>query len=273
MIELVHVDIALRVPLDTDGRVLQLRLPCLARRMHFGVEMREASVLQCPVEAFAGYLDGQNVLLIRLCCPTGPVHHPEEGRLDPSHPIHFEWGGAKGLMLYCRLGDYFVVGLIDRYGLVVIDCPDLSCLVVHSCFFSINCGGQRVVPQETIKKSLNLYRHQSPLSVGGDGPRLHSRRPSALEGWGAWAHSGGDCGVAAGEAGAAAGLSEGLAWEPAPHMPGSQPLIRLGASPSPRPGGGAAPSAETILAGEPFMARKALFLASNNLIRQNCRLG
>jgi hypothetical protein len=43
----------------------------------------------------------------------------------------------------------------------------------------------------------------------------------------------------------------------------------LGASPSPRPDGGAAPPAETILAGEPFMARKALFLASNNLIRQN----
>jgi hypothetical protein len=49
---------------------------------------------------------------------------------------------------------------------------------------------------------------------------------------GAWAHSGGDCGVAAGETGAAAGLSEGLAWAPAPHM--------LGANPSPRQSGGTA---------------------------------
>ena len=43
----------------------------------------------------------------------------------------------------------------------------------------------------------------------------------------------------AGVAGAAAGLSEGLAWKPAPHM--------LGASPSPRPGGGAALSLKQSL--------------------------
>jgi len=55
------------------------------------------------------------------------LHHTAPARLNPSHALISEcWTRIQSLFSYCCFGDFSRVGLVDCYGVFVVECADLA---------------------------------------------------------------------------------------------------------------------------------------------------
>ncbi len=79
--------VALGVPLHPGQSPLQLALPCGVIGVESVLVVGQAGVFQRPLETFPGDLDREDGLLPFLGAPPAAVHHPQERRLDPGHPV------------------------------------------------------------------------------------------------------------------------------------------------------------------------------------------
>jgi hypothetical protein len=77
----------------------------------------QAQLTQGGLEPGTAHPDCEHPLLTRLRRPAAAVHHPQERRLDPRHPVHAErrderaggQGGVGDLVAVCLVDD-------DRFG-------------------------------------------------------------------------------------------------------------------------------------------------------------
>ena len=112
MVERPKMQVAFGVPLNPGRSTLQLALP----RGTVGVEpalvVGQAGVFQCPLEACTGDLDSEDGLLPGLAAPAAAVHHPQERRLYPCHPVPLPCPGEAAIP-GGRQADFRGVGLVD----------------------------------------------------------------------------------------------------------------------------------------------------------------
>ncbi len=85
-----QVGIPLGIPLDTHRTGLLGAPPRLMRAVYVRLKVAQGCQLQRPVEPHATDPHCQDALLTELGGPPGAAHHPEEGRLDPRHPVALE---------------------------------------------------------------------------------------------------------------------------------------------------------------------------------------
>ncbi len=100
------------VPLEADLRGGRARLPRGLVRIDLGDVGRVDRLAEDGVERLPAQVYRQGDLLIALRPPSGAVHHPEEVRLDPAHPIVAE-GPAEPSVLRGEPPDLRGIRLID----------------------------------------------------------------------------------------------------------------------------------------------------------------
>ena len=88
--------------------------------------MTWTAVFQSPLEAFPAYVDRQDArLTLILVSPPRPIHHPEEGWLDPSHPVLLERRRDEGSMSQRSTGNLVGICLVDTDSSFVVNGANL----------------------------------------------------------------------------------------------------------------------------------------------------
>src|SRR5205085_10118956 len=78
--------IPLRIPLYLYGRFAVESAPLRFGIWQTGFVVAEASLRQCPFESRAADVNRKDASLVFvLLAPARPIHHPQEGWLDPCH--------------------------------------------------------------------------------------------------------------------------------------------------------------------------------------------
>ena len=98
-------------PLNPDRAALQLLGPGTTVGVQVRVVMAQTGPGQCPLESTAGDLDGDCPFLPGFGRLAAAIHHPQERRLDPGHPVSLE-RRHEPASRHRRLGDLRRVSLV-----------------------------------------------------------------------------------------------------------------------------------------------------------------